>query len=1240
MRRAPSFVLLAVSIGCSSSSSTPSGGDASVAPSPDPLSIVRAATDLGHGARVSLEDHGYRVTARPARGGSLHVFRSAWLPAKAEQPLRVEVSAGEWLEVSGALATAPRLDGDAIVARDVAKDTDAVYAVLADGIEELRVLRSAAAPTDFTWTLRLGPGLGGARVRDGKIEVFDANGTPRIESAPLVAIDAHGKRRELSVQLDGLALHAKLDVAGLAYPIVVDPKWTPTAGSLTYNKISSPLVRLASGKVLAVGSGVGGTGAENVESYDPATGKWTTAGKLLSVRTAYTATLLASGKVLVAGGLVGATPSSTAEVYDPATSTSTATGSLAAVRVDHVAALLPDGRVLVAAGGSSQSGPPLGSAEIWDPSFGTWSPAPSMTTPRTWTTASVLNGKVVVASGGLYGSTTVIANSETYDPGTNSWSTQTMTAGRRKHIAVVLGNKLWIGGGETPSQTATTAFFDGATWAAKASMSKTRSDFVGAPLPDGRLLVATKSAGGGYGDNTSEIWDPIGDTWTTGPSLASTRYSDSAIPLIGGRVLVVGGYAGGSTSSEIFFPDPKVCATGADCPSGTPCVDNYCCNTTCTGQCEACDVSGQEGVCTPVVGAPHGKTSCGTYLCDPSIGTSGACATSCLTTGACSSGNYCSVGSCVTQKTDGSTCALSEECTSGNCVDGICCSTACTGACQACDVAGSLGTCSNVASGPPHASHTCGGYACSSGSCLTTCTTDANCDSKSWCSGTTCIPKRTSGTACGASHECATGNCVDSYCCDSSCTGPCSACDVAGKLGTCSAVTSGSPHGTRTCAPALTCGATGCVLTCSTDAQCAPGNACIGGICKGKKANGIACSTSTECTTGNCVDGVCCDTTCTGACKACNLAGTLGTCTAVDGAADPHKVCASTGCADVCKAGACAFKSATTVCGTPSCAGGIITSPHCSGTDETCVAGSASACAGGLGCADDKNCKIACTSAADCASGTCDIASGLCVSGDAGTDSGSDTGTDAVADTDVPETATTDTGSAPVDTGVAPTDTGTDIGFADMPAPKLGDHPSVGDFQRCSKASDCATGFCVEGVCCDSACNDRCHSCALLTSPGKCTLEPIGVDLKQECGPANQCLGTCGSAGECVGSGTGTECARNRCVDSTTGVGPAYCASPGGKCDIGAVVPFDCAPYICEPAFGACRSNCVTSTDCARDFVCDVGTKTCVAAPAASDGATGSDGGGGCSTHGPGSKAGAGLLLALALAATARRRSS
>jgi hypothetical protein len=48
------------------------------------------------------------------------------------------------------------------------------------------------------------------------------------------------------------------------------------------------------------------------------------------------------------------------------------------------------------------------------------------------------------------------------------------------------------------------------------------------------------------------------------------------------------------------------CSAAAECASGF-CTDGVCCNGLCSGQCEACDVVGAQGTCTPVVGAPHGS---------------------------------------------------------------------------------------------------------------------------------------------------------------------------------------------------------------------------------------------------------------------------------------------------------------------------------------------------------------------------------------------------------------------------------------------------------------------------------------------------------------------------------------------------------------------------------------------------------------------------------------------------------
>lgn len=1194
MLRFASLLLVTGLVACSSKES-PSSPDASAPSTATALSTLRTfdafRDHLGSAGALQRDDAGFRLVRR-AGFRALDALE-ATLPARADQALRIEGGPGFFVEVrtEGDRPVEGAVEGSAITYPEAAPGVDVVHVVEGDRVEDIRVIKSSTARLHVRMSLSLGPAVASARVLEGRVELLDSRGEVRLATRPIFAVDARGTRRDATVTLSGAGtartLDLDVDASGLIAPIALDPEWRLMSATVSSSWSRVELVPLPDGKLITFGSGAGASsGTPKAWTFDPTVMSISSAPDTAYSKTAYSAVTLSSGKILLYGN------GTLAELYTVG-SGGTATGATTAARSSPALTRVtsPSERVYAIGGYSGSTWQTAN--EMYDVATGNWVAKAPLASPRGQHTQTLVAGNLILVAGGNSGS----ANLNTaflYDVVGDTYiaTTGNMVVGRYDHTATLLddGRVLLTGGRKTGSTIVEAVEIyrpSSKDFVTAPPMAYARADHRAIKLQSGKVLVV-----GGYGHistgapdsylASTEIFDPSTDTWSAGPDLNVPRRFFGLGPASGDRVVVaLGETTGGLTAKtwEQFIPTAAGCTTSG--PGCANCVDGYCCDSPCTAQCQACDVAGFLGICTNVIGeAPHGtRTACSPFL---QCGTNGTCAVACAGDSACAAGSYCGGSACYPKKANGIACGADNECTSGSCATGMCCNTACTGQCDSCNLAGKAGTCSPVTGQPEAGKPACSlGFACVSGACATTCTADFQCATSSYCSGGACLTKKIQGTACTTASECLTGNCVDGFCCNLPCAGACQACNLVGAEGKCSNVPAGSPRGTRTCTPSIYCGPAGaCSSSCTSHADCATGFVCLSGTCTTKKVNGSSCLDALECASGNCVNGTCCDTPCFGECESCRLTGAIGT---------------------------CKLKPATSSCGANGCSGAyLVTTGTCSGTSNTCVPSSLTACPGSLICADATSCKTSCTSNADCTTGVCITSTGKC-------------------------------GAAPVDAG-PPGDSG--IPIADAPAPTIPSKPVLtGDFTRCSKDGDCSTGHCVEGVCCNTECADRCHSCALLSNPGQCTQEPIGVDLKNECGPALSCLGTCGGEGQCIGAGAGTMCARNRCVGASTGVGPAYCSEPGGKCPAGDVVPFDCSPYVCEPAFGACRGSCGSSNDCANGFVCDIPNKVCIAAPsiATGDGTTEDAGGCGCTTPGR-APSGAWLAAALGLGISVLRR--
>jgi hypothetical protein len=137
----------------------------------------------------------------------------------------------------------------------------------------------------------------------------------------------------------------------------------------------------------------------------------------------------------------------------------------------------------------------------------------------------------------------------------------------------------------------------------------------------------------------------------------------------------------------------------------------------------------------------------------------------------------------------------------------------------------------------------------------------------------------------------------------------------------------------------------------------------------------------------------------------------------------------------------------------------------------------------------------------------------------------------------------------------------------------------------CTSDDECGTHHCVDGVCCESACDGQCQACNL-DVPGACATVTSGSPrgARAACaGAGTSCAGSCnGASTSCAYPPASTICGA-ACDGHCDGAGSCSSAS-AGSCPNG----FACGA-------GACLTSCGSDGDCQTNFHC--AAPNCVRVP-------------------------------------------
>lgn len=566
------------------------------------------------------------------------------------------------------------VDGVALY-RDALPGADAIWLLHGNAVEQLLVAHQPRAELSFSWQLCRAAFLGSIRGAPELGIVFaDRHGTDRLRVPPPFALDAVGRRRELGMRYRSESdtcgyLDFSLDTRGLMPPLLIDPALEAVIWTDRTDPGHKPAGRYGHGL-----------------AYDP-------------VRE----------KTVLFGGSINEPPPFLRDTWewDGVAWHEVATGEGPDGRVYHDLAYssVHGGAVLIGGVTSFEFSSAKNDVWRWD--------------DEGWTQLEPGGDELPIVAGHsiafdsarqvmvLYGGFGLDELSHVWELADAGWKDRgdfavspgsvdmfSMAYDAAHQKTLVFGGSVPAGWSDDPFNPRSDAAYlwNGKGWnSIEPDRPSPRSGMASAyDQKRGRIVLfggTPASDGGQFSDETWEYADghfELREPLRRPPARESAKLAYDAAR---DRTLLFGGFGnsdGDDTWTYAHFGN--TCGDEADC-DGEACVDGVCCQDKLCGTCEAC--SEETGTCQPLRSMDDSDGGCsGDQTCDGS-------------------------GKCM--PSNGQACERDGDCASQHCADGVCCDRACDGACEACNVDGSVGACRFVEGDAVHGS--CPGR----GACATSC---------------------------------------------------------------------------------------------------------------------------------------------------------------------------------------------------------------------------------------------------------------------------------------------------------------------------------------------------------------------------------------------------------------------------------------------------------------------------------------------------------------------------------------